>query len=53
MRFISFIEFTCTPIIQDVIETCDLGLMKLGRLAEREAESKIREIRLVFVNRAP
>lgn len=73
-------------MMHDVMTICDLGLMKLGRLAEREAckvgdtqvdvykcthrfktsgegerectvlkhtESKMRDIRLVFVNRAP
>ena len=39
--------------MQEVMTSCDLGLMKLGLLAEREAELKMREIRLVFVKRAP
>lgn len=33
--------------------TCDLGLIQLGRCADLLAESKIREIRLVFVSSAP
>lgn len=33
--------------------TCDLGLMQLGRCADLLAESKIREIRFVFVSKAP
>jgi hypothetical protein len=40
-------------MMHDVMTTWDLGLMSLGRLADRETESKIREMRLVLVNNAP
>ena len=40
-------------MMHEVMTICDFGLMKLGRLAERDAESKMREMRFVLVNRAP
>ena len=36
-----------------MIRTCDLGLIKLGLLADLRALSKILDIRFVFVNSAP